>query len=204
MEHLATTLETILVFSGYAGIFALMSANGLISFPSSQILYLLAGYLSSLGFFNPALIIFIGALGNTLGNMGLYEITRTRGVNYALSVSLLPQSSFERVSNFLSGRGLWFVFLGKLIPAIKVAVPIAAGLGKTPRVKTGLIFFFSSLLWATFFVYAGLIFGKSTDLISRYSLSIAFIAILIALFLYFSIYRGPHNKTEEGANIKKE
>jgi len=204
MNDAATWLETILRTSGYAGIFLLMAANGAISFPSSQILYLIAGYFSSLDFFSPIVVVFFGALGNTIGNAFLYEITAKYGLARALKLNVLPETTFKKLSSFLEGHGIWFLFVGKLIPAIKVAVPIAAGLARTKRALTYIIFFVASLAWASIFVSVGFFFGKSTAVMSTYGVSVAFIAIAISVLLYSLIGRDAKEKSQkELAHIEK-
>ncbi|MCI0533046.1 hypothetical protein L0Y49_02380, partial [bacterium] len=74
-----SNIENIIIASGYIGIFALMIANGLLSFPSSQALYIIAGYFVFTEDLSLALVSLFGALGNTVGNIALYEIVRAKG-----------------------------------------------------------------------------------------------------------------------------
>ena len=44
-----TAIESTISLAGYFGIFVLMIANGAVSFPSSQVLYIIAGYFIAQG-----------------------------------------------------------------------------------------------------------------------------------------------------------
>ena len=59
-----------LISSGtYVAIFILMLANGVVNFPSSQILYLVVGYFVSTGNLMFMWAVIAGGLGNTIGNI---------------------------------------------------------------------------------------------------------------------------------------
>ena len=73
-------IEAIIVGASYAGIFGLMIANGFFSFPSSQILYIIVGYFVGTGKLALLPAVLLGALGNTIGNVFLYEAVRGHGV----------------------------------------------------------------------------------------------------------------------------
>ena len=84
-------LESIIVSLGYLGIFLLMIANGFISFPSSQILYIIVGYFISIGTLALVAASLVGALGNTIGNIILYEFSRRKGISYITQYKMFPQ-----------------------------------------------------------------------------------------------------------------
>ena len=117
---MSVDIESIIVASSYLGIFLLMIANGSISFPSSQILYIIVGYFVSIGtlsFFPSSLV---GALGNAIGNIILYEIVRRRGIHYLKKFQIFREQDVKKVEIVFRKRGLWFLFVWKLLPAIKV------------------------------------------------------------------------------------
>ena len=75
-------IEMVIHGFSYAGIFALMIANGFVSFPSSQLLYIIVGYFIGTGALLLLPASLLGALGNTIGNILLYEAVRQHGVRY--------------------------------------------------------------------------------------------------------------------------
>ena len=183
---MSVDIESIIIASSYLGIFLLMIANGSISFPSSQILYIIVGYFVSVGtlsFFPSSLV---GALGNAIGNIILYEIVRRRGIHYLKKFQVFREQDVKKVEIVFRKRGLWFLFVGKLLPAIKVFVPIPAAMGKTHRGVFAAIMFVASWLWSLIFIAIGYTFGKSTEVWKSYGV-ILFIIATIILFVFYRI-----------------
>ena len=179
------TIETIIATLSYGGIFLLMIANGSVSFPSSQILYIIVGYFVAQGNLTFALAVLAGALGNTVGTAILYEIVRKHGRTFIERMKLFPARELAKVESAFQKKGAWFIFIGKLLPAIKVFIPIPAGLGKMHRGIFTFLMFTASAIWATGFISIGYFFGKSSDLFGHY----AFILVVIAVVVLFLFYR---------------
>lgn len=178
------SLEVIILSLGYLGILAMMIANGFSSFPSSQVLYILTGYFISVGTFAWAPVIIFGAIGNTIGNVLLYEAVRRKGVAYALKKNFIPEEHVEKFEKVFSNKGAWFLFLGKLVPALKVFVPIAGGMAKTPRALFAFLMLISSAVWAWGFNMIGYTFGKSSDVFGKFAIVLAIFAIILAMWIY--------------------
>ena len=65
-------------YLGYFAIFLLMALNGSISFPSSEIVYPVAGSFIALGNLEFYGVIISGVFGNTLGNIILYFVGKKK------------------------------------------------------------------------------------------------------------------------------
>jgi len=189
------SLESIIINLSYFGVFLLMISNGIITFPSSQILYIIAGYFVSTGFLNLWILLIIGALGNTVGNIILYEIARSKGIKYITKFKIFPLSGVKKVQIVFEKKGGWFVFVGKLIPALKVFVPISAGLAKMNRIAYITIIFISSFIWAGIFVAIGFFFGKSTTVFKAY-IPILFVIALIVVWVFYKYMNSEEVKKE--------
>ncbi|MEK7538635.1 MAG: DedA family protein [Patescibacteria group bacterium] len=179
-----TSIETIIAFAGYAGIFLLMIANGAVSFPSSQILYIIVGYFIAQGDLALVPAALAGSAGNAVGNVILYELVRARGRAFVERMKLFPARELAKVEIAFKKKGAWFVFIGKLLPAIKVFVPIPAGLGKMHRGCFASIMFVASFIWSLGFISIGYFFGKSSDLFGKYAIVLVIVAALVLLFFY--------------------
>jgi len=177
-------LESIIVSLGYLGIFLLMIANGFISFPSSQILYIIVGYFISVGMLTLVASSFAGALGNTIGNIILYELSRRKGISYITQYKMFPQREVKKVEIAFQKKGAWFLFIGKLLPAIKVFVPIPAGLGKMNRTLYAVIIFVSSYIWSLIFIAIGYYFGKSSNVFGSYAVILMVVALVVVALFY--------------------
>ncbi len=193
------SLESIVLLLGYLGIFAMMTANGFFSFPSSQVLYIITGYFISVGTFTWVPVIIFGAVGNTIGNVLLYEAVRQKGVAYALKKNFIPENQIQKFENVFSDKGAWFLFFGKLVPALKVFVPIAGGIAKTPRILFALLMLTSSAIWAWGFNMIGYIFGKSSDVFGKFAIVLALFAVILSVWIYRKM-----NSEEVTGKIEKQ
>lgn len=183
------SLENIVLSLGYLGIFGMMIANGFSSFPSSQVLYILTGYFISTGQLAWIPVIVLGAIGNTIGNVLLYEAVRRKGVAYALKKNFIPEAQVQKFEKVFSNKGAWFLFWGKLVPALKVFVPLAGGIAKTPRALFAILMLASSAIWAVGLNAIGYTFGKSSDVFGKYSIALAVFTVVLATVIYRKMNR---------------
>lgn len=178
------SIESIIASASYFGIFVLMITNGAVSFPSSQVLYIIAGYFIAQGSLLFIPVALVGALGNTIGNVILYELVRKHGRSFVARMKLFPVRELAKVEHAFHKKGVWFIFIGKLLPAIKVFVPIPAGLGKMHRGLFASLMFVASFIWSLGFIAIGYFFGKSSDLFGRYAIILAIVAVVVLLLFY--------------------
>lgn len=183
-------IESIIVASSYLGIFLLMISNGAVSFPSSQILYIIVGYFISIGSLALFPASLAGAVGNTIGNIILYELVRRHGIHYLKQFQVFREQDIKKVEIVFRKRGLWFLFVGKLLPAIKVFVPIPAAMGKTHRGVFAVTMFAASWVWSLIFIAIGYSFGKSTQVWKSYGI----VLFILAAFIMFIFYRILNSK----------
>lgn len=176
--------EAIITSFSYLGIFMLMISNGFIGFPSSQVLYIIAGYFVFTGGLNLPLVIIAGALGNTIGNIILYEVARRKGLHYLTKFQIFRENEIKKVEVVFQKKGAWFLAVGKLIPALKVFIPIPAGLGKMNRALYVPIILATSIIWSFPFLGIGYYFGKSSNVFGKYAVVMAIIAFVVAALFY--------------------
>lgn len=178
------TIETLIQGGSYFAIFLLMIANGAVSFPSSQVLYIVTGYFIARGDLALGLVALVGAAGNTVGNIILYELARRHGRTFIERMKIFPTRELAKVEKAFQKKGVWFIFIGKLLPAIKVFVPIPAGLGKMSRPLFATLMFVASFIWSLAFISIGYFFGKSTNLFGSYAVVLVIIAAVVLLLFY--------------------
>lgn len=177
-------IEPIILGWSYAGIFFLMVANGFSSFPSSQVLYIIVGYFVGTGYLGPFPASLFGALGNTVGNVLLYEGVRAKGVSFLKRWGVYREHDIRKIEVVFKKRGAWFLFVGKLLPAIKVFVPIPPALAKFDRRLFTLIMFFASWVWSGIFITIGYVFGKNAGLWKSYGIILLVVAIVVVGLFY--------------------
>ena len=178
------SIEAIIASLSYLGIFLLMITNGIFSTPSSQILYIISGYFVSTGVLNFWFVLICGAIGNTIGNVLLYEATKKKGLHYVMKFNLLSERDVKKTEIAFKKKGALFILIGKLLPTIKVIVPIVAAIGKLKRKTFIALMFLGSLIWASAFMGIGFIFGKSTKVFTIYAPIILLISVVVVWIFY--------------------
>ena len=186
-----------------------MISNGVVSFPSSQILYIITGYFIFTGDLGLLPVVIVGAIGNTIGNIVLYELVRAKGVRYVETIAVklyqIPKEKFERnlskVQVAFQKKGAWFVFVGKLVPALKVFVPIPAGLAKMNRALYSTTILIASTIWTLPFIAIGYYFGKSSDVFGKYAIALILVALVVLAIFYK--YINSEKVVSEIEGIKK-
>jgi membrane protein DedA with SNARE-associated domain len=173
----------------YVLVFFLMIANGISNFPSSQLLYLFVGFLTTQGDLSIYLLAIFGGIGNAIGNIILYELVRTKGAELVKNFFSLELSKQDHIKELLEKHGAIYIFFGKLIPGVKVFIPVVAGLTSIKRSLVYSTLVTSSILWAYIFLQLGAFFGTNTSLTKWYSI----VAIVILLIGYVYTYKKyPH------------
>ncbi len=181
-------LHQIIISSSYLGIFILLITNGAVNIPSSQIIYLIAGYFIATGKLSMFPTLFFGTLGNTIGNIITYLLVYKYGRPIVKKLLTVPEKTLDHMHYEFSNKGLWWLFVAKLIPSVKVTVPTIAGLSKTPKTKTYLIFLSSSFVWATTITYIGYYFGENITA-KGYALTMGIVGIIMFAFAYFKFIK---------------
>ena len=154
LEHWITTF-------GYAAIFVFMVTNGIVSLPSSQFVYVVAGFFVPSGQLDFFLIVIVGTIGNTIGNVILYEVSRSKGLKYVIRWRMFREEKIARLHLAFERRGVVIITIGKFLPGVKVIVPVVAGIARMHRVAYVVIITITSLLWAMGLTYVGVYFGRS-------------------------------------------
>lgn len=181
-------LHVIISNFSYVGIFILMLTNGILNFPSSQLLYIVCGYFISTGnlLFIPT--IFFGTLGNTLGNVIIFLLVKKYEHPFARKILMLDEDTFKKIHRALHAtfthKGMWYIFFGKLTPSVKAFIPIVASLANTKNKITFFIFFIASFIWAIVITSLGYFFGEHITMKSFTTVS-----LLIGSVIIFIIYK---------------
>ncbi len=188
--------HTLIASGTYMAIFLFMIANGIINFPSSQVLYLIVGYFVSAEKLHFIPAIAVGALGNTLGNIIAFLLIKKYGHTLAHKILIMQESVFKKVHAALyetfSKRGLWWLFVGKLTPSVKAFIPVVAGLADTPTLLTSFLFLLASIVWAVAITYIGYTFGEHVSISSFLAVS-----FIIGASFIFVLYRNISKKLSE-------
>lgn len=181
-------LDLIISNFSYIGIFFLMIANGIINFPSSQILYVVVGYFVGTGALSFTGSVIAGGLGNAIGNVIMFLLIKKYEKPLARKLLMLPPEAFDKMHSALHAtfkeRGMWWIFLGKLIPSVKAFIPVIAGLAQLRTALTSFIFLTASLIWAAGVISIGYFFGKTVSL--SY---LPIVSLIVAAVVFILVYK---------------
>lgn len=193
----------------YGSITALMTIeSSFIPFPSEIVIppaaYVAEDSSSSLHvtnsyLFNVLLIVLFGTLGALLGAIINYLLSMWlgRAIIYKFADSklghlcLLNREKVEKAETYFNERGKVSTFVGRLIPAVRQLISIPAGISKMPFGSFLLYTFLGAFIWNSILAALGYIAGGNKELINKYSheLSVAILALLVAVIIYFVIKR---------------
>lgn len=155
------TLENLILTFGYLAIFVFMVTNGIVSLPSSQFIYVTAGFLVHSGKLEFLPIVIIGTIGNMIGNAILYEVSCRKGLKYVTRWRGFSEERIMKLQRAFKRRGPIMIFIGKFLPGVKVFVPVVAGIACMNRMLYSVIIAVTSFLWALGLTYFGVYFGKN-------------------------------------------
>jgi len=145
---------------GYYAIFLLVFLQE-VGFPSpipNEFILIFSGYLCSLGTLFLPFNVLAAVGGDLVAGFMLYVIFRYFG-NLILQRKPkwipISQTKLDNISQHIKKKGVWFVFVGRLTPFIRGYVAVLSGLMQFPFKKYGFVMWFTSPLWAVFYICGG-------------------------------------------------
>lgn len=177
----------------YVAIFFFLLANGVCNIPSSQIVYLAIGYYVSEGKLDFMLSVMFGTAGNVVGNFILSFIISKYGLDTARKFTYINDKALSSFSDKISNNGVLYLTASKLIPNLKIFVPIVVGITKLPFFKSLFIYTVGSALWAIIVIRIGEYFGDSISW-QYYTLTVSLLAIVIVSLFYLRFIKASHSK----------
>jgi len=164
-----------LVTYGYIGLFIYSLGGGFVGIVA-------AGVLSYLGKMDLTLSIGIAFLGNALGDVLLFWLTRYQ--KPMMMDTLKKHRRKLALSHILMKKhGDWVIFIQKFIYGLKTIIPIAIALTKYDFKKFALLNIFAAALWALAFGLASFYFGEILSKFASYINDNKWIAPVILILL---------------------
>ena len=157
-------LENFLIAFGYFAFSLIIYSNGIVSITinSSSLLLLLTGYLiATQNLFNIYYIIILAIVFRSLGNFTIYEIIRKYGLSKKMKDFLfLKENVLKKLKKVFEKKGVWFIFVGKIIPSTHSIIVILCGISKTNRLQFNSIMILTNTIWILTFLLIGYYLGK--------------------------------------------
>jgi len=193
---------------GYLAIFSLVFLQeiGVPNPVPNEFVLLFSGYLSTQNVLSFPLVLLTVISADFLGTSVLFFVFYFFGEQLLTrKPKWLPISkhSIERLSSFVSAKGLWGIYLGRLIPYLRGYVSVAAGLLKFSPKKNLLMVFFSAITWSGGYVIAGYIAGPYWQELAQKMSGIHKIAglalvVLAVILIWRNIMKRRKNLEEKG------
>jgi membrane protein DedA with SNARE-associated domain len=195
MTQLTNWLISLVASSGLIAIFVTMTGESAGLPISSEVVVPLGGALASQGKLSFIAVVAASTLGNLVGSLVAYLLTRRYGERVILSRAGkwmgLSRGHLTLANRFFGKYGVWAVFLGRLLPIVRTYISFPAGLSRV-RLPT---FIIATLLGATpwnfALAYAGYKLGQHYEEVAKYLGPVAIpAAILVVVLLALAWWYG--------------
>lgn len=177
---------------GYTTIFILVFAQEL-GIPNpipNELILIFSGYLASVGQLDFFWIIMTAVLADFIGTLTLYLIFYSFGDKVMRRVKKwLPQKRINRLINYISKKGRWGIYIGRLMPLVRGYTSVAAGLLRLPPREFIPVILLSAFTWSGGYVILGYILGPQWDKLTEYfglQYSLLVLAGVIVLYAILS------------------
>lgn len=140
------------------------------------------------------LVIVAGTLGSVVGALPLYYLGTVFDEKRLLDLTnkygkylLVKPSDVSYAQAWFDKYGLWVVFFGRMIPAIRSLISIPAGMNKMPMLPFLVLTAIGSAIWTTILAYAGYVLGANYQKVEQFIAPISKIVVLGVLLIGFVI-----------------
>ncbi len=167
----ASFIISVIESTGYPGIIFLMSLEGSFIPVPSEIILPFSGYLVSLGRFSLFWVAFWGAVGNIIGSVFSYSVSRYLGLSFLYKYGkyvFVTRKDIEDADTLFKKHGAKIIFISRLIPGIRGFVPIPAGIARMNLTKFIVYVFSGSFIYSLLLTYIGVLAGENWDFLEPY------------------------------------
>lgn len=149
---------------GYGALALLIFIENVFPPIPSEVILPLAGFYVGQGQLTFAGAVVAATAGSVAGAVAIYAAARRGGRPFVLRharVLRLTEAELERSDAWFARRGVWVVFLGRLVPGARSLVSVPAGLAGMPRGRFIALTAAGSALWNTALIGAGWALGHN-------------------------------------------
>ncbi|HHW14134.1 MAG TPA: DedA family protein [Firmicutes bacterium] len=199
-HELATTLTQTLLHAvqelGYAGVFLALFLEGCWFPISSEVIVLAAGYLALHGSLTVPGIALAAALGFASGSLLPYAVARSKGRGFIVRYSRyvgVNERAVAKAERWFAERGLPWLAVARLLPILRAAISVPAGLAPVPTGRYLLATFAGYLPWGLLVAEGGRQLGAHwatlSDLLQRVNQAFFALALLLSLGVWLFLRR---------------
>ncbi len=177
----------------YLGTFVIMVLSGHLIPVPEEILLLLIGYASGIGFSNVYIAFTVASLGVIVGDGALFFLSRTGSKYIERLKNKISRNKLKRYENLMKAHAGKTIFLSRFIVTVRFFSPILAGsLGIKWR-TFALADFPAVIIYVGVFIFLGYHFNSDiASLITevKFARHIIFILLVVVIGLLFSYWAG--------------
>jgi membrane protein DedA with SNARE-associated domain len=194
MTQLTNWLISLVASGGLIAIFVTMAGESAGLPISSEIVVPLGGALASQGKLSFVAVVAASTLGNLVGSLVAYLLTRRYGERVILSRGGrwmgLSRGHLTLANRFFGRYGVWAVFLGRLLPIVRTYISFPAGLSRVRLTTFVVATLLGAIPWNFALAYAGYKLGQHYEVVAKYlgpvgiPAAILVVIILVAAWWY--------------------
>lgn len=195
-------LISLVATGGLIAIFITMAGESAGLPISSEIVVPLGGALAAQGKLSFIAVVVASSLGNLVGSLVAYLLTRRYGERVILSRAGrwmgLSRGHLRLANRFFGKYGVWAVFLGRLLPIVRTYISFPAGLSRVRLLTFTVATLLGAIPWNFALAYAGFKLGQHYEVVGKYLGPVGIpLAIVVVLVLAFAWWYGRKLGDEE-------
>jgi len=177
--------------AGYAGIAFIMFLEAVFPPIPSWLVMPLAGFEASSGRFHPALVVFAGALGSTIGAICWYYVGRLVGVDRLKAFAArhghwltLTPAQIEVADGWFDRHGAPAVMIARVVPIVRTFISVPAGVFAMDLRKFILFTAIGDAIWSSLLVTSGYLLRSQYEQVRDYLNPVATVVLTIVIGTY--------------------
>ena len=207
MEQFSTIFLEFIASWGYVAVAILMAAeNACIPIPSELILGF-AGYLifADQMTFTGALV--AGMVGGMAGSIFAYAVGHYGGRTFVDKYGhyfFVKKSHVDIAQNWFDKYGLKAVFFSRMLPVVRTFISLPAGFAHVDMKKFLTLTFLGSLPWTALILFAGMMLGKSWEIMLKVGHQASLIFVGICAVIIVVMYLRYRKRKQAQAKMEAE
>lgn len=153
----------------------------------SEVVLPLAGFTASQGSFTLLSAFLWTTAGSLVGALALYwigaAVGRDRVAAFAGRLPLVDPGDIEVAERWFHRHGYAAVFFGRMLPIIRSAISVPAGVERMPLPRFAVYTTAGSGIWNAIFIVAGYQLGESWALVERYATVLQYVVVVVGVGL---------------------
>lgn len=204
----ADLINFIIHFS-YFAIFSLVFLQeiGVPNFIPNEFVLLFAGYLTYNGTLSLPLAILTAVAADVIGTTALYIVFLYFGkeiVKHKPRWIPIDDEKIKRISNLISSKALWGIYLGRLIPFVRGYTSVAAGLVQVKMLPFLSMVILSAVTWSGGYVIAGRLLGSEWQkAIDKFHMAQGVLSLIAVLIIGALLFRFFYRQIKQKTNSPK-